>query len=255
MSKNPNSRPKQTKRDEPMSGAMKFFLAGCVAELYLLILRRFYVNGTLEQVVAWDRYLNYFLYGGLAILAVGLLLVLVWRKQAKTRWATAWWISGAGAFLTVASGLIRVYYSSALTLLCIVVPVVMLLGILWSLYDRECAWALSILGFSLIALWVCRRGMGSQYLGTTVKIGAGVCLVLLAAIAFLARQADQNGGMLGKLRVLPADADVLPVYVACGLSFLALASAFVSVTVAYYAMWALAIVVFALAVYYTVKQL
>ena len=34
-----------------------------------------------------------------------------------------------------------------------------------------------------------------------------------------------------------------------------MASALVSITVAYYAMWILAMVVFALAVYYTVKQL
>ena len=43
MPKNSNSKP--VKRDEPMTGAMKFFLAGCVAELYLLIVRRFYEIG------------------------------------------------------------------------------------------------------------------------------------------------------------------------------------------------------------------
>ena len=42
MAKNPNK--KVAPKDEPMNGAMKFFLAGCVAELYLLILRRFYIN-------------------------------------------------------------------------------------------------------------------------------------------------------------------------------------------------------------------
>ena len=47
MPKNPNRKP--VNRDEPMTGAMKFFLAGCVAELYLLIVRRFYVNGTAVQ--------------------------------------------------------------------------------------------------------------------------------------------------------------------------------------------------------------
>jgi hypothetical protein len=254
MSKNPNNKSKQIKRDEPMNGAIKFFLAGCVAELYLLILRRFYVNGTLQQVVDWDGYLNYFLYGGLVILAVGLVLALVW-KQSKAKRATAWWIFGAGAFLAASSGLVRVYYSTALTFLCILVPVVILLGILWSLYDRECAWALSILGFSLIALWLCRRGMSNLYVGTAVKVGVGLYLLLLVVVAVLAHQAGKKGGMLGKLRVLPANADVMPIYAACGLSFLALASALIYAPVSYYAMWALAIVVFALAVYYTVKQL
>jgi len=254
MSKNPNNKSKQVKRDESMNSAMKFFLAGCVAELYLLVLRRFYVNGTLQQVVDWDGYLNYFLYGGLVILAAGLVLALIW-KQSKAKRTAAWWIFGAGVFLAASSGLVRVYYSTALTLLCVLVPVVILLGILWSLYDRECAWALSILGFSLIVLWLCRRGIDSQYVGTAVKVCAVLYLVLLIAVALLARYAEKNSGLIGRLRALPANADVLPVYVSCGLSFVALASVFISSAVAYYAMWALAVVVFALAVYYTVKQL
>ena len=73
-------------------------------------------------------------------------------------------------------------------------------------------------------------------------------LVLLIATAFLAKN--------DKLRkLLPANADLLPVYLACGLSFVALVLALINTVAAYYAMWALAIVVFALAVYYTVKQL
>ena len=49
MAKNPNGKSKQVKNDAPMNGAMKFFLTGCVAELYLLVVRRFYINGTAVQ--------------------------------------------------------------------------------------------------------------------------------------------------------------------------------------------------------------
>ncbi len=254
MSKNPNSKSKPVKRDGPMTGAMKFFLAGCVAELYLLTVRRFYVNGTLEQVVAWDAYLVYFLWAGLAVLAAGAVLSILWRADKRRR-AAGWWLLGAGGFLAASSFLIKFYFTSALTFLSVLVPVVMLLSILWTLYDRECAWALTILGCSLLALWVCRRELNSIYFGTYVKIAVVVYLVLLAAAAFLAHKAMKRDGMLGRVRVLPAGADVLPVYVACGISAAALAAALISVTAAYYAMWALAIVVFALAVYYTVKQL
>ena len=97
--------------------------------------------------------------------------------------------------------------------------------------------------------------MDSIYLGTYVKIAAAVYIVLLLVVAFLAQRVDKNGGKLGKFQVLPVGADPLPIYVACGLSVVALAAALFSTTVAYYAMWALALVVFALAVYYTVKQL
>lgn len=254
MGKNPNSKPKPVKQDEPMKNAMKFFLCGCVAELYLLVVRRFYINGTLEQVVAWDSYLMYLLYAGIGVAAVGAVLSAVWHKLPKRR-SIGWIVLAAGLFLLVSSYLIRTYVAAAVSLLCVVVPVVMLLGILWNLYDRECAWALTILGASLIVLWICRREMNSMYLGNTVKLLTVIYIILLIAVALLARQADKNNGLLGKVRILPADADALPIYLSCGLSAVAMAAALVSTTVAYYAIWGLAIVAFALAVYYTVKQL
>ena len=124
----------------------------------------------------------------------------------------------------------------------------MVLGVLWSLYDRECALSLTILGASLIALWICRKQMYSVFLGTYVKIFAVVYILVLIAAALLTKLEK-----LGKL--LPAKASHLPVYAACGLSAAAMLTALFSTTLAYYAMWALAIVVFGLAVYYTVKQL
>ena len=247
MPKHPNSKSKQVKRDEPMTGAMKFFLAGCVAELYLLIIRRFYVKSPdIVKILWYDRYLWVLLGVGAAILVAGVVGGLLLRGDKKKR-TIAWCVAAAGAFLGGAAGLIR-WNASTLTLLTVVVPVVMVLGVLWNLYDRECALSLTILGASLIALWICRKQMYSMFLGTYVKIFAVVYILVLLAVALLTKQ-----GKLKKL--LPAKADPLPVYVACGLSAVAMLGALFNATVAYYAMWALAIVVFGLAVYYTVKQL
>ncbi|MCF2664868.1 hypothetical protein JQM66_09900 [Oscillibacter valericigenes] len=247
MPKHPNSKSKQVKRDEPMTGAMKFFLAGCVAELYLLIIRRFYVKSPdIVKILWYDRYLWVLLGVGAAILVAGVVGGLLLRGDKKKR-TIAWCVAAAGAFLGGAAGLIR-WNASTLTLLTVVVPVVMVLGVLWNLYDRECALSLTILGASLIALWICRKQMYSMFLGTYVKIFAVVYILVLIAVALLTKQ-----GKLKKL--LPASADPLPVYVACGLSAVAMLGALFSSIVAYYAMWALAIVVFGLAVYYTVKQL
>ena len=248
MAKNPNNKSKQGKRDTPMNGAMKLFLAGLVAELYLLIVRRFYIQGNAVQQIAWyDIYLKLLIIVGAVVLAAGVVLSILWKADKKKR-IIGWSLCGAGAFLALSTAMIWFLNAPAVTLLSTVVPVVMVLGILWSLYDRECACALTILGLSLIALWICRREMSSMFFGTYVKAAAVVYIVLLAVIALLVKS--------GKLRrFLPANADPLPVYVACGLSAAAMLSALVNMTVAYYAMWALAIVVFALAVYYTVKQL
>lgn len=251
MSKNPKS----MKHNEPMNGAMKLFLAGCVAELYLLVIRRFYVSGTAQQLLACYAALPYIIFGGLAVLVVGLLVALSGKKKpAQAR--LGWWIFGTGAFLSLSALLVRTLGGSALTVLCVVVPMVMLLGILWKLYDRECAWSLTILAVSLVVLWICRHLLGGgTTLGKVALAGAVVYLVLLAVAAYLTRKVDQSGGLLGKVRILPTTADALPIYAACGLSFVAVAIAIFNTAIAYYAMWALALVVFILAVYYTVKQL
>ena len=245
MPKNPNRKP--VKRDEPMTGAMKFFLAGWAAELYLLIVRRFYVNGTIHQMIAWyDHYLLYLIGAGAVLLVIGAVCAVRWKGDKK-KFALALTLAAVGAFVGLSALLAR-WNLSTVSLMSTVVPIVMVLGILWSLYDRECALSLTILGITIILLWICRKQMSSLYLGSYVKIFAVVYILVLVAAVLLTKL-----GKMGKL--LPAKASHLPVYVACGLSAAAMLAALFSTAIAYYAMWILAIVVFALAVYYTVKQL
>ena len=248
MSKNPNKRTKSVKRDEPMNGAMKFFLAGCMAELYLLLIRRFYINADSEiQRIAWyDSYLWILTGVGAVILAAGILCAWLWRNDSKKRLA-GWALTATGVYAAAVPALVR-WNMSSMTLLMVLVPALILLGILWTLYDRECALSLTILGVSLIVVWVCRRAFSSSVVGLYVKIAAVIYLAVLAVLAIQVKRQK-----LGKL--FPVGADPLPVYVACGLSLAAILISMISAVVAYYAMWTLAIIVFGLAVYYTVKQL
>lgn len=247
MAKKPNKPMKGSGWDAPMTGAMKFFLAGMVAECYLLIARRYYTYGTIEQMLAWyHTYLKLFMVLGAVVLAGGLVLA-IWKRQVKKQRNLGLAFAAAGAFLSVSSALLyRNMYS--ISLLTTVVPVVMLLGILWNLYDRECALSLTVLGVSLLALWVCRTRMGHLSYGGLMKAAVVVYIVLLVAIALLSRS-----GKLTKL--LPTRANLKPIYIACSLSALAMLTLLIHVAAAYYAMWALAAVAFTLAVYYTVKQL
>ena len=253
MANKPNSK-KQARETAAMTGAMKFFLSGLVAELYLMIIRRFYVNGSAVQMLAWFDYLYYFSIIGVVILVAGGVLASVKRGSKNLR-ETGCWIAAGGAFLALASFLIWKLNAPAVTLLSVAVAVAMLLGILWHLYDRECAYALTILGVSLVALWACRRAVGSVYTASLAKVAAIVYIALLVLVVFLVRKALSGDGKLGKYRLLPAKANGKTIYAACAVSAAAVATALISVSVAYYAMWALALVVFALAVYYTVKQL
>lgn len=243
MAKNPNRKP--AKRNDPMGTATTVFLAGCFAELYLLMIRRFYVNGTLDQVLSWHATLPYLMLAGAVVLVLGAILAIMWKKAPKKR-SYAFWAMGIGAFVFVCTALVR-WNMSVLTLLTVVVPVIMLLALVWLLYDRECALTLTILSSALIMLWICRRLGSNPAFSMALKLLAVGYVLLLVSIVALVKQK--------KLPLLNTSADPLPVYVGSGLSTVAVVAALFSTTMAYYAMWALAAVVFALAVYYTVKQL
>ena len=197
MAKNPNG--KSMKRDNSLYGATLFFLAACLAECYLLVLRKYYIHGDVvtEALVWYDRLL---IFAGLgaAVLVLGVILSVLWKGSERKR-IFGWALSALGGFFAVGSMLARIYVEPAVTLLSVVVPVLMVLTVIWAFYDRECSVALTAL--------------------------CGTRWVLAPHLA------------------------------ATGLSAVAVVLALFSATVAYYAMWVLGIVVFALAVYYTVKQL
>ena len=244
MAKNPNR--KSAKQDESMTPAMKIFLVGLVAELYLLVIRRFYVNGNIQQVVAWDEYLKVFAGVGLAVLVIGVVLSLLW-KSAKNKRFLGLCVAGLGAFVAVISFVVRLNMS-ILTLVSVVVPVTILMLLLWSLYDREGSLSLTVLAVSLMVLWICREAGSNIHYGTLVKAAAAVYALAVAALAVMAK-----ANKLPKL--LPAKTNLAPIFVTCALSVVTVAAGLISTTIAYYAMWVLAAAVFGLAVYYTVKQL
>lgn len=246
MAKNPNG--KSMKRDNSLYGATLFFLAACIAELYLLVLRRYYIHGNVvtEALVWYDRLL---IFAGLgaAVLVLGVVLSVLWKASERKR-LFGWALSALGGFFAVGSMLARIFVEPAVMLLSVVVPILMVLTVIWAFYDRECSVSLTALCGTMVVLWVCRRLFNSVSMGITVKVLSVVYVLLLAGLCYLAKNQK-----LGKL--LPANADLLPIYAATGLSAAAVVLALFSATVAYYAMWVLGIVVFALAVYYTVKQL
>ena len=243
MAKNQNRKP--VKRKDPMDLATTVFLAGCFAEMYLLMVRRYYINGNTDQVLAWYAALPIIALFGAGIMFIGFVLSKKWKHNKKKR-SFAVWAAGIGAFLMVSTALIRINMSF-LSLLTTLVPVAMLLTLVWLLYDRECALTLSILSTALIMLWLCRRLGGHTTLGTALLLlGAGYILLMVVVIVLVKQ---------GKFPLLKASNASLPVYVGAGLSIVTVAVSLFSTTLAYYAMWALAAVVFALAVYYTVKQL
>ena len=257
MSQKPNKKVKKEvqKQNESMGAAMWFLCVGCLAELYLLLVRRYFINGNLEQVVAWDGYLAAFQIVGLVLLAAGVALTVLKRKETSWKRRTGVALTVFGAFLAVASWLVRAYVTTALSPLCFIVPAVMVLGILLCLYDREFGCSLAVLSVTVLVLWICRKGVGASPYRTLALAVAVVYLAALAAIAWLFWKAGKEQGMVGKVRLMSASGKAMPVLAVCGASAVAVVIGMCSAVAAYYAMWAVGLAIFVLAVYYTVRQL
>ena len=253
MTKRTESRGKR--KHEPWQGATRALLLGCVAELYLLMIHKYYIYGNLDQVLAWDSYLRVSLWLGLGVAVLGGVLLYLCRRKPGWKRAVSGMVLELGAFMAVTGGLVIRYYASPITLLAVAVPAAALMAILWYLYDRECAWALIVLGLDLAVLWVCRKGIGSAYWHGKVLAGAIVFLVCLAVLALLTARMAKSRGMLGKLRLLGENFDAMPIYAACGIAAVTTVVALVSSVAAYYCLYAVAVLLFALAVYYAIRQL
>ena len=160
-----------------------------------------------------------------------------------------------GAFAALTGILVSRFGGSPITLLAVAVPAAALMAMLWYLYDRECAWALIVLGLDLAVLWICRKGMGNFLWEKRVLVGAVIFLICLAVLAFLTAKLAKSRGMLGKLRLLGENFDTMPIYAACGIAAVTTVVALVSSVAAYYCLYAVAVLLFALAVYYAIRQL
>lgn len=233
------------KRSAPLTTGMKLFAVGCAAELYVFILRRCYINGSMSQVVAWYDALPWAGLVGLALCAAGAAWTWAVRKNPVWR-VNAGCTALLGAFLALASFAAH-WNQSSVNLLSVLVPAAMLLCVFWSLYDRACALSLTILSLSLLAAWLCYR---TSYQFSPYRLPVKALVVL--ALAVLAVGAS----MLRARKIKPLrGTDPVPVYLACVLAAVGMLISLIGPQAAWYAMWGLALAGFGLVVYYTVRQL
>jgi hypothetical protein len=256
MASNHNKKKSAGKNNPAMKIATRIFAAGACAEIWLLAVYRYYVRGSIGEVLAWhQKYLPALPWVGLAMVVIGLLLLFVGKKDCAKKTAAARILVGAGVFVAVTTPLIRVWYTTALTPLCVLVPGLMILGIAWCLYDRECVYALAVLCSAAMMLWICRECLpvpARQMIGRGLAVA---WLVVAAAAALLLKQVRRADGMFREMRLLPVSANYALIYVALGVSAVLVVAGMLGAVLAYYALWVAAVAIFAVAVYYTVQQL
>jgi len=235
------------KSERSMTRAVLLLFAGLLAEWYLLMAERYYARGTIPQVVGWYDYLGVMRWIALAVFIAG--VVLIARRARRARFGRVGVVLAlVGGFFAFTSFAMRLYYPTSVTVLCVFVPVLLILGIIYLFYQAEFSIQATALAMGLGALVLLGRS-GSA----AVKACAVLALLGIAALAAGTLLLKRNGGAWKGLRVFAADADYRLTLAVPALCFALVLAALFAPGIAFYAAWTLGVAAFALAVYYTIK--
>ena len=248
---NDNRAARREKSERNMNRAVVLLIAGIVAEWYLLMVDRYYARGTITQFIGWYDFLGVLRWIGLAVLIAGVVLLAL---RSKKGWVSKLGgaLAGAGGFFAFTSFAMRHVFPTSVTVMCVLVPVLLILGIVYLFYQAEFSVQATALAMALGALALLSRS------GTaTVKACAALALAGIAALCACTLLLRKNGGAFerggNKTRVFGANADYRLTLGVPALCFALVLVALFVPAVAFYATWGLAIVTFVLAVYYTIK--
>ena len=104
-------------------------------------------------------------------------------------------------------------------------------------------------------LWLFRECLPVPAQRTVVRVLGVIWLAAAAAAALFVKKLGAADGKFRNTQLLSESADYLLLYAAVGISAALVLAGMLSPVLAYYAMWAAAVAIFAVAVYYTVQQL
>ena len=257
MAKNNKRAERMARSDRNVNRAMVVLTAGLVAEFYLLMMNSYFVKGSVGQVLTMMTVLKVLGIAGAALFGAGLVFWAMRRKW--TRFAPAApWLLCIGFFFAVSSQVMLKIYPQGTTMMCVLVPVAMLLGIVFLLYPREFSLQALALTAAMMAMYLIHRGGGrDNWSGLVIGCSVFAALVI-AALAIAVCKAGKNKGeleKLGGLRIVSQGGNYKLIYAVLGLCLAAIVVALFASGVAYYGLWVLAAATFLLAVYYTIKMM
>jgi len=260
MAKKPNNnRPEhKAKNNRNVNRATELLVAGLLAEFYLLMINNYFVRGAVGQVLAAYSFLQVMTYVGLAAAVAGAVLLIQRKKNpAFVKWGG--WLLACGVFFAFSSLVMRRIYDGGTTAMCILVPVLMVLGIIALLYQREFAVEAAALTISIAALALINGGADKAAWASLVKGCAALAIAALVLIGVCVLLVRKNGGVLGsgerQVRIFPEKTDYRLLLAALVLCLAVVVLALLVPGGAFYGLWVLAVAAFCLAVYYTIKLL
>lgn len=230
------------------------FLLGLAAECYLFLVYRGYAWGSVGSMLVWHKVLTVLIWLGLAALVIGAVAAFVKREDRKIRKLMTW-VAGVGAFFLLSSWVVTRFFTNGVgvTAMCILVPIVAVLALVYLLYQHECALCSVMLSGAMFSVWLRGASAGSSSWNVPVMAGCVVVAVLLAAVLFLTGKARKEGGKLFGVRVFSVECDYRIVYAVLAVAAAAVVLAAFLPAITYYLMWGLGVLLFAELVFYTTK--
>lgn len=239
------------KNNRNLNSALTLFTAGFIAEFYLLLINQYFVKGSVDQVVAIAGYLEVMAIVGAAAFGAGVVLTVMRGKWTRYA-ALGKWLLGLGLFFAFSSLLMRRVYPLGTTVMCILVPVLMLLAVVFLLYQHE--FAVQAIALTLAIASAALLNHGSSSMPALVTAFCWAAMVLVAALLVLTVMLQKHEGSYKGTVIFPAKTNYA---LTCAVLVLSIAAIAVSLFagLAYYVIWGAAVLLFVLAVWYTVKML
>lgn len=245
---------KKQKEDQALNRVLWWFGGAVVLEFLLLLLNRFYINFNAEGA-ALARSIFRFLRGFAWVCLASAVATAAWwmlrrKKGGKTFLPGALFISSL--VLAVCCFVAGIGRGMGVKFLYVCVPVMAVLALVYYLYQREFFLVALQGGVALFALW-----FYYNFFGRANALVYGVLAVVLAlsvAAAAVLFVLQRGKGTLGKARLLPRKANYLPMYIAAGVTALAVLIALIfGQSAAYAAIFGVVAWLFGVAIYYTVR--
>ena len=244
--------------DIALTRAMLWFAVAMVLEFLLLFLDRYYIGFTADGASIALAQVLHVVVRVVAVLGLilGVVLALLCARASKKRGELAFGLllaSVSALALGICGALIVVLYAVAVELLCVIVPALGVLALVYYLYQKEFFLSGVCSGIALLGLWLIRRGSARLDLVVTILVVAAMVALVAALVLVLCLK--NKGGMIGKCEAwFGKQTNYLPIILSCVFGLIALAAGLVlGSAMAFYLMFGLLAWLLVLLVYYTVK--
>lgn len=244
---------RQQQEREALNNILNIFLLGLLAECYLLVVYRFYAGGTVNSLLLWDNILKVLSWVGLGMTVLGG-AAAVWKRKEPKIVKVASYAALAGLFLAVTGWVMITFFDIGVIAMCIAVPVLTVLGLIYFLYQHECFLCTALLAGSFFTVWICGKGLDSNW-GVVVTVCSALVVIALLLIAIAAGRVKKADGKFRGIRLFTQDCDYRVIYGVCAVCAALILVALFVPTVAYYVIWALGVLLFVELAYFTAKMM